>query len=118
MSTSSHLDLYRAYQQVRAALQKEEFHIPSEFFAWLNERIEDLEIDIHQILADRQKIAVIWSVSDVQEVRPDLTEDQCWDVLQAVQDNHDANHGICCETLRVQAEILFGPESQQKGDFA
>jgi hypothetical protein len=43
------------------------------------------EIDVHVLLAPRRQIASIWSIEDVQEVRPDLTDDQAWEVLQQVE---------------------------------
>lgn len=36
---------------------------------------ERQQIDIHAVLAERRQIAVICSIEDVQEVRPDLTGD-------------------------------------------
>jgi hypothetical protein len=44
---------------------------------------------------------------DVHEVRPDLTVDEAWEVLQCVEKWHDANHGICWYTLEAAAEMLF-----------
>jgi hypothetical protein len=66
------------------------------------------ETDIHATLAVRHQIAVIWCIEDVQEVRPDLSEEQCWDVLQAARHNHDATIGINWDVLSCHAEILFG----------
>jgi hypothetical protein len=67
------------------------------------------EIDIEAVLAERRQIAVIWSIEDVLEVRPGLTIDQCWEVLRAVKRQHDAEYGVCWETLKCNAESLFGP---------
>jgi len=67
--------------------------------------LTDLEIVIaHQ---KRREIAIIWSIADVQSVRPDLSEDQCWDVLLHVHDHHDSEFGICWVTLEVTADELF-----------
>ncbi len=71
--------------------------------------------DIHSLLADRREIAVIWCIEDVQEVRPDLTEDQCWEVLQNVKRNHDATIGINWEVLRCVADVLFDDDPQDDG---
>ena len=65
-------------------------------------------IDIHDLLAERKEIAVIWCIEDVQQVRPDLDEDQCWRVLQTASRKHDANCGINWEMLEITAEVLFG----------
>ena len=65
------------------------------------------EIDIHALLAKRCQIAVIWSIEDVQQERPDLTDDQAWEVLQRVEHYHDCNYGITWDHLRMTADDLF-----------
>jgi hypothetical protein len=65
-------------------------------------------IDIHELLAERRQIALIWSTEDVQGLRPDLSEDQCWEVLQDVDRYKDAELGITWLTLECHAEMLFG----------
>jgi hypothetical protein len=67
------------------------------------------DIDIDAILAERKQIAASWSVEDVQEIRPDLTEDQAWEVLQEVGRRHHAEIGINWQVLECFAEALFGP---------
>ena len=52
-------------------------------------------------------IAIIWNIEDVQEVRPDLTDEQAAEVLQLVEDRHDANFGINWQSLDDCADILF-----------
>ena len=76
------------------------------------------DIDIHAILAGRREIAVIWAIEDVQEVRPDLTEDQCWEVLEAAKGDHDATIGINWDVLTCHAQMLFGsaPEADETGE--
>jgi hypothetical protein len=69
---------------------------------------EPPEFDIHEILAERRLIGLLWGVEDVQEVRPDLSDDQCWEVLQQVDDQKDAGLGITWFTLEMAAEQLFG----------
>jgi hypothetical protein len=67
------------------------------------------EIDIDAILKPRQQIAVAWCIEDVIEVRPDLTHEQCWEVLQATRRYHDASIGINWDVLSCHAEMLFCP---------
>jgi hypothetical protein len=76
------------------------------------------EIDIDAVLATRRQIAAIWSMQDVQEVRPDLTEEQCWQVLQHVRHDHDATIGINWDVLSCHADMLFGdaPEGADRRD--
>jgi hypothetical protein len=71
--------------------------------------------DIDALLAERRQIAAIWSVEDVQQVRPDLTEDQCWEVLRQVDRRHDAEVGINWIVLECHADDLFGsaPETDE-----
>lgn len=73
------------------------------------------DLDIHALLAERRQIAVIWSIEDVQEVRPDLSEDQCWEVLHYIGRRQDAEVGINWLTLEFAAEELFGdaPETDE-----
>jgi hypothetical protein len=70
--------------------------------------------DIHALLADRREIAVVWCVEDVQSVRPDLTDDQAWGVLQQVEDVHDAEWGISWTTLEDVAGDLFPKRKRTK----
>jgi len=76
------------------------------------------DIDIHAILAERREIAITWSIEDVQFVRPDLTDDQAWQVLQQVNRHHDAELGVNWQTLECIAEDLFGdaPETDQASE--
>jgi len=67
------------------------------------------DINIHALLAERRQIAAIWGIEDVQQIRPDLSEDQAWEVLQAVSRQHDAEFGVTWLTLELTAEELLGP---------
>ena len=61
-----------------------------------------------KLLAEQKKIAVVWSVEDVQHVRSDLNKEQAWDVLEACESKHDACVGINWDVLEVIASCLFG----------
>ena len=65
-------------------------------------------IDIYALLAEHKQIAAIWCIEDVQEVRPDLSADQAWEVLQEAERKHDAMMGISWDTLEILADELFG----------
>ncbi len=67
-----------------------------------------MEIDLDEQLAGHRKIAVVWCIEDVQDVRPDLTDEQAWQVLRQVKRNHDADIGVNRYTLEWNAEDLFG----------
>ena len=74
-----------------------------------------IQIDnhIHSILAQRREIAIVWCLDDVKEVRPDLNNNQCWQVLQHAQRHHDATVGISWEVLDIVAGILFGDAAKE-----
>lgn len=65
------------------------------------------------MLEGPDSIAVIWTVDDVKSVRPDLTDEQCRQVLAAVDHNHDASLGITWETLANEAWDLV-PDGLRK----
>ena len=69
---------------------------------------EDIDVDIHELLAKNRQIAHIWSIEDVQSVRPDLSDDQAWEVLEMVDHSKDAELGITWLTLQMTAQHLFG----------
>lgn len=52
-------------------------------------------------------IANLWHIDDVKEIRPDLTPEQCMEVLSQCEDKHDANIGINWDVLRFHADNLF-----------
>jgi hypothetical protein len=62
---------------------------------------------VRKLLARHHSIAAIWCTDDVRGVRPHLTEDQAWEVLQQVDDHHDADWGINWTTLATAADDLF-----------
>ncbi len=67
----------------------------------------DVNRQVHELLAKHHSIAAIWCTDDVRGVRPDLTEEQAWEVLQQVLEHHDAEWGINWTTLEATADELF-----------
>ncbi len=78
--------------------------------------IEDIDTYVFRLLAKHRKIAAIWSIEDMKAIRPDLTEDQAWEILQQVESSHDAENGISWTTLEASADDLFGPFSETDED--
>lgn len=62
---------------------------------------------VQRLLAHYGRIAVTWEIADVQGIRPDLTREQAWEVLEEVADKHDAEWGISWTTLETVADDLF-----------
>jgi hypothetical protein len=54
------------------------------------------------------RIAIFWHIDDVKEVRPDLSDDQARQVLQAAKRSHDAVLGLSYPTLSAWCDTLFG----------
>lgn len=72
------------------------------------------EIDVHELLASRKQVAVIWSVEDVQSVRPDLTDEQSWEVLKECNSRHDCEIGMNWMSIDYMADELFPDPSSEK----
>ena len=52
------------------------------------------DIDVHLLLAKRRQVAVIWSIGQVRQVRPDLNDDQAWEVLKRCRDERSRGRGF------------------------
>jgi len=50
----------------------------------------------------------------VKHIRPDLTDDQAWEVLEQVGDKHDAEWGITWTTLETVADDLFPEPTNER----
>jgi hypothetical protein len=79
---------------------------------------EEADHDTAQSRDADQEISISWSTEDVQSVRPDLSDDQAWQVLQAVEHDHDANIGVNWNVLECHAKWLFGdaPATGEAGE--
>ncbi len=81
---------------------------------------EDKDFSTQAIRAELRAhgyVASIWHVDDLKGLRPDLTDEQAMQALEAVERNHDADIGINWEVLRVNADILY-PEPDEPDDDA
>jgi len=67
----------------------------------------DVNRHVRELLAKHHSIAAIWHIDDVKDIRPDLTDEQAWEVLEQVGDIHDAEWGINWTTLETVADDLF-----------
>lgn len=54
-----------------------------------------------------------WHIEDVKSLRPDLTDEQAVEVLEAVANNFDASLGITWFNFEFWADELF-PEDQDE----
>ena len=46
------------------------------------------------VLDDSNSIAIIWCVDDVKNIRTDLSDDECLEVLRYQDKTHDASMGV------------------------
>jgi hypothetical protein len=78
------------------------------------------KIDIDDVLAQRGQVAVIWGIEDVQAVRPDLNDDQSWEVLLQCSKVHDCEVGFTWVLIETVADSMFAsPEDSdttEEGD--
>lgn len=65
------------------------------------------DIDVHAVLAKRHQIAIVWSVWDVQELHPDLSDEQTWQVLRQIEHDHDCNHGVTWDLIDWVASQMY-----------
>jgi hypothetical protein len=65
------------------------------------------ELDIHNYFHERRLVAIIWCTEDVQGRRPDLTDDQAWEVLKRCERGHDCNYGVTWDLIDWVAEEMF-----------
>ena len=63
------------------------------------------------------EIKVSWHIMDVQNIRPDLTNEQASEVLALADRRHDAEVGINWDVLRIHADTLY-PEDDNSSDKA
>ena len=70
-------------------------------------------LDVKRLLDRQREVAVIWGIDDVLVLRPELTDDQAWEVLQYAYECHDNGVGLNWEAIESSAEYLFGPEPQE-----
>ncbi len=70
--------------------------------------LQDMARDYEEL--GRDYIQICWHVSDVQEIRPDLTPEQSYEVLLRVLSNHNSDVGITWDVIEECALTLFPEE--------
>ncbi|END2204924.1 hypothetical protein ABM108_003244 [Escherichia coli] len=75
-------------------------------FGTANEIIEKLE----NYPEDEPLLMVMWHKEDVGEVRPDLTDKQCVQVMRIIKERHNASVGVNWDVIYDTADTLFPKE--------
>jgi hypothetical protein len=55
----------------------------------------------------KNTITITWHIDDVKEARPDLSDEQAREVLQYVEEHHDASIGVNWDVLETAADDVF-----------
>ena len=63
------------------------------------------------------EITIIWSVADVLEQCPWLTNEQAFEVLHNLYRKHDCTIGINWDVIDVTADIMFGDKRNDNNQF-
>jgi len=75
-----------------------------------------MTVDLHEELKKQKKIAMIWGIDDVLAVRDDLNDDQCWQVLQRIENRADCTQGITWDTIDMYCDELFPKSDEEDGE--
>ena len=75
---------------------------------------EEIDVDIHELLAEHRQIAHIWGIDDVKTLRPDLDDKQAWSVLQKVADRLHYDVGITWDVVETTADELYGDKPKPR----
>jgi hypothetical protein len=79
-------------------------------------KLKYAHVNFKELLCERRLIAPKWDIDDVDTVRPDLTADQAWEVLQAVDRDYSSECGITWKDLEQAAYDLFGTGGARRVD--
>ena len=63
--------------------------------------------DLDDLLANQRAIAIVWDIRHVKDQRPDLGDEQAWEVLQECRRCHDRLSDPMLETIRQAADNLY-----------
>jgi hypothetical protein len=76
---------------------------------------EEFSLDLYPLLQRNRLIAHTWCIDDVRKIRPDLDDDQAWEVLQRTDKYLDSEIGISWQTLEIWADDLV-PQPDDAGE--
>ena len=76
---------------------------------------DEHDIDLAEHLQRSGNIAFLWHIDDVKQQRPDLNEEQCWEVLKNCRKHHDASIGMNWDVIDCVADMLFGTAPKGAG---
>lgn len=112
MKNTVHIDL----AQILDERYPHGFHVPvsidTEALIEFGDESWTHDIDIAEHLADSRRVGLIYTTDDVKQVRPDLDDDQAWDVLQQFEAACEDCPDPMFETMHQLADMAFPPDSK------
>lgn len=71
--------------------------------------LDESELDLHELLRENRMIGHFYTVDDVRQLRPHLTDDQAWQVLEAIDKSVKLapEYGMSWDGIRDTADSLF-----------
>lgn len=85
------------------------------------ETLQQLLANLDQELTNRidsDFLFIQWHIDDVREIRSDLTTDQCREVLQNLQKQHNAEIGINWDVIAITAKDLYPLQEENSSKIA
>ena len=62
---------------------------------------------LHEMMQQERVMGFLWNTRHVRRLRPDLTDDQAWSVLQHIDASKSTKFGITWDTISWAAYDLF-----------
>lgn len=69
--------------------------------------LNHINVDVQGLFAQRRQVVILWSVSDVQFVRNDLSDELAWNVLRECSRRHTREQGLNRSLILQVAEQLY-----------
>jgi hypothetical protein len=69
---------------------------------------------IHKELAEMKTIATFWTTCDVRFYRPELTEEQAWQVLEYCKKKDPGGYRMSFRAINSAGNKLFGPQFRSR----
>jgi hypothetical protein len=80
-----------------------------------NSIAEEQELDVHDLLAERHAIGLIWEADQLLSHYPHLTKSEAWEVLQECERNYKGEEGLCWDDIAEAVTEMFpDPEEVER----
>jgi hypothetical protein len=69
--------------------------------------VHTVDVDIQELLAEQKAVALVFTTADVKKLRPDLTDEQTWEILQMFEAAAEDCPDPLYETMSQIADMHF-----------